>query len=284
MLKIGAYNTLEVARKVEFGYYLRDESGEQVLLPLRYAGRGLELGEERRLFVYTDGENRPVATTQTPKAVAGEFAFLRVKELNRVGAFLDWGLDKDLFVPFREQKRPLQQDRSYVVYIEVDEASNRVIGTTWLDKHFSKDVGHLTEGQEVELLVCGFSAISITTVVNRHYLGILYKDKTFEELHLGDSRKGYIQKVKESWALDVTLYRPGYHGAIDQTADVLERMRRAGGFLPYTSKSSSEAIRNAFHMSRNTFKRIIGNLYKQGVITIADDGIRLTADEGQNSD
>lgn len=275
MLSIGSYNSLVVARSTVHGLFLTTEDGDEVLLPRKYSPEEAAEGDPLRVFVYKDSEDRNVATTLRPKAVVGEFARLRVVDVNKVGAFLDWGLDKDLFVPFREQTHRLKIEEWCVVFVELDDANGRIIGTTWLRKHFSPDVEHLSPGDPVHLISYARSERGVSVVVNRRHSGLIHAGDEVRPVKINDEFNGFVRKVRDDHTLDIMLRKPGYDGALDEAEVVLAKLRAAGGSLPVSAKSDAETIRNRFGMSRKTFKKIIGNLYKTGIIAVDDDGIRL---------
>ena len=275
MFKIGSYNPLTVARRSEIGLYLTSDGQDEVLLPNRYCSEDAEPGDSMLVFLYMDSEDRPVATTEKPKAVVGDVAKLLVKDVNRVGAFLDWGLDKDLFVPFSEQRRRLKEGEWTVVYVELDEATNRIIGTTWLRKHFSNETRHFKPGDPVSLVVYARTDRGVDVVVNSRFAGIIHAGNELRRLEYAEELEGFVQRVRDDGDLDILMRKPGYEGALDETDGILEKLRSAGGFLPFTAKSSADEVREEFGVSRKTFKKILGNLYKTGVITVDDDGIRL---------
>ncbi len=281
MLHIGSYNELEVARKVDFGIYLSSADGESVLLPRKYVPTNAEIGSCLRVFVYTDSEDRPVATTRKPKATVDEFAYLKVKAVSGVGAFLDWGLEKDLLVPFRLQHQEMTAGQSYVVRVFLDEKSGRVVASSRLRAFFSQDVQELEAGQQVSLMVYDFTDLGIKVIVDGKYSGVIYRNELFEPLHLGDVRNGYVKKVREDNGLDITLQKQGFEAVTDLKPVILQRLQDAGGFLPCHGKSDAADIQKTFRMSKKLFKKVIGGLYKDGLISISDDGIRLANKPGQ---
>jgi predicted RNA-binding protein (virulence factor B family) len=276
MLDIGSYNNLVVAREVDFGYYLEAEDRTEVLLPRKYFPEGAAIGDMLCVFVYTDSQDRPIATNLTPKAIVGEFACLQVKDVNQYGAFLDWGLEKDLFVPFKLQSPRMEVGKSYVVRLSLDEVSNRVIASSRLGRFFEHDTSALEVGQKVELMIYEKTDLGIKAIVDHQYSGVLYWNEIFEELEIGELREGYIKKVRDDSLVDVSLNKQGYEVVEDLRPVILSKLKEAGGFLPYHSKSDAAQIQQVFKMSKKVFKKIIGGLYKDGTIAIADDGIRLT--------
>jgi predicted RNA-binding protein (virulence factor B family) len=275
MFKIGSYNPLTVARRSQIGLYLTSDGQDEVLLPNRYCPETATPGDSMLVFVYMDSEDRPIATTDKPKAVVGDVAKLLVKDVNRFGAFLDWGLEKDLFVPFSEQRRRLKEGEWVVVYVELDQATDRIIGTTWLRKHFSDETRHFNPGDPVRLIVYARTGRGVDVVVNSRYAGIIHANNEVQHLEYAEEIDGFVRKVREDGTLDIILRKPGYEGALEDSDVVLDKLRAADGFLPFTAKSGADEVREEFGISRKAFKKIIGNLYKNGVITADDDGIRL---------
>jgi hypothetical protein len=277
MLKIGEYNDLIVERKVDFGYYL-NSGDDEVLLPTKYVPEGIELQDTLNVFVYTDSEDRPVATILTPKGIVGDFVFMEVKDTTPIGAFLDWGLEKDLLVPNNEQKTPMKKGAKYVVKICFDAHTERVYATAHIQGNCDKDTSELKEGDQADLLIYAATDIGIMAVVNNRYSGMLYKSETFMELAPGDSLKGYISKIREDGKIDLILKKPGYKSVEDSTEKILSSLRRAGGFMPFNDKSSPEDIKTHFSMSKKEFKKVIGALYKKKMILLQDNGIQVIAD------
>ncbi len=274
MLKIGDYNELVVGRKVEFGVYLN--SGEdEVLLPLKYVPQNTKPGETLRVFVYTDSEDRPVATTRKPKAVVGEFAYLKVKDVTSFGAFMDWGLEKDLLVPKSQQQIRLNVGKKYVVKVCLDIMTNRVYGTNKIASNCEKTPTDLVTGQKVSMLIYSLSKIGIMAVINNKYAGMLYRDETYETLSVGDQRDGYINRIREDGSIDLSLKRPGYRSVIDSSSKIIQALKDSDGFIACHDKSPPQEIKKMFEMSKKEFKRTIGGLYKNGKIEILDNGIRL---------
>ncbi|PRY13680.1 hypothetical protein CLV24_10550 [Pontibacter ummariensis] len=277
MVDLGDYNELEIAREVDFGVYLASEDGD-ILLPGKYVPKDARVGDHLRVFVYRDSEDRMIATTLEPYATVGEFACLTCKDTSPFGAFLDWGLEKDLLVPLNNQKDKMQVGRKYCVYLYLDETTDRVVATSKLGKYLQNDQIQLTENEEVQLLVAGFTEIGIKVIINNAYMGILYKNEVFQDLHLGDKLTGYIKTIRPDNKIDVTLRKPGttQKAESDEASDKIMRVLQQGnGWLPLSDNSSPEDIYKAFGMSKKTFKRAIGGLYKAGKIELASDSIRL---------
>lgn len=277
MIRIGEYCRLKAARTTDFGFYMTDGTDE-VLLPRKLVPEGLEIGEVLRVFVSTDSEDRPVATTQKPAGVVGAFVLLKAKQITQVGAFMDWGLDKDLLVPFGEQHRPIEEGKHYVVHILRDERTNRVFGTTKLGKYLKSDASVLKEGMEVKAMAVEQVAQGYRFIVDETFFGMLFQDEVHERIRLGETRTAYVKRVREDGGLAITLVAQGFYAALDQGPAILGKLRaNAEGMLPYGDKTPPDDIRKAFGMSKATFKKAIGNLMRQGVIDIEDYSIRLKA-------
>lgn len=276
MVTIGDYNELEIAKEVDFGVYLDSDDGE-ILLPTKYVPEDARVGDRLRVFIYRDSEDRMIATTLEPKAKVGDFAALPVKDTNQYGAFLEWGLEKDLFVPFQNQRDKMQAGRRYVVYIYLDDSSDRIVATAKYEKYLKKEVTDLTEGQEVNLLVAGFTDLGFKVIINNQYLGMLYKNEVFRELAMGEPTKGYIKKIREDQKIDVTLQRPGFGEVKDAAQIIMEKMQASNGSLPLTDNSQPDEIYQILGMSKKTFKKAIGTLYRQGHILLHEQGISLSS-------
>lgn len=277
MVDLGNYNELVIAREVDFGVYLTSEDGD-ILLPGKYVPEGAKVGDKLRVFVYRDSEDRMIATTLEPYATVGEFACLTCTDVTPFGAFLDWGLEKDLLVPLHNQKNKMQVGRKYCVYIYLDETSDRVVATSKLGKYLHNEDIRLNEGDEVQLLVAGLTDIGIKVLINSEYMGILYKNEVFQDLRIGDKTTGYIKLIRPDNKIDVTLRKPGVNQKEekDEAADkILRLLQQGSGWLPISDNSSPEDIYQTLGMSKKTFKRAIGGLYKAGQITIEPDSIRL---------
>jgi predicted RNA-binding protein (virulence factor B family) len=274
MLDIGRFNTLVVQREVDFGVYLNPKPDE-VLLPAKYVPRNTRPGDTLRVFVYTDTEDRPVATTLRPTAVVGEVAYLRVKETTPIGAFLDWGLEKDLLVPKSEQQQPLNPGRRCAVKLLLDPKTRRVYGSTRIAKHCRKADRTLGVGQQVRLLIYRFTPIGTQVVVDDAYLGMIYRSETYGVLRIGDRRPGYIRRIRRDGKIDISLKKPGPASLTASGRRILEALGKEGGFIPCHDRSAPQEIAARFAMSKREFKRAIGGLYKQRRIIITPKGIRL---------
>ena len=276
MLQLGKKNTLKVLRKVDFGFYLDGAEYDSILLPNRYAPEDLKEGDEIEVFIYLDSEDRIIATTETPLAEVGQFAYLTAKEVNKFGAFLDWGLPKDLFVPYREQKMRMQAGKKYWVYVYVDNDTDRIAASAKIDRFLDRYNPPYAEGDEVLIKIHSKTELGTKVIVDDLYWGIIYNNETFANLSVGETRIAYIKKVREDLKLDISLSKTGYRNKIsDIESTILSALEAQNGFLPLHDKSSSEEIKEQLAMSKKSFKMAIGGLYKQGKIIIEDNGIRL---------
>lgn len=276
MLNIGSFNELIITREVAFGLYLKAGEAE-VLLPGKYVPDGARVGDILRVFVYTDSEDRPVATTLAPKAVVGQFACLRVKDVTDFGAFLDWGLEKDLLVPKSQQQIKMKVGQKYVVKVCLDADTHRVYATGKIAENCEQAPSTLAAGQKVFLLIHSASKIGFSAIVEQRYSGMLYRDDVYERLQVGDRREGYVTRVREDGKIDLSLKKTGPASIGGSSEIILSALRRAGGFIDCHDKSSPARIKQTFSMSKKEFKRATGSLYKRGRIEILDTGIRLKA-------
>jgi predicted RNA-binding protein (virulence factor B family) len=273
MLEIGKYNRLEVKKLSAIGAYLSSELGD-ILMPTKYVPEGLHPGEHVKVFVYLDSEDRLLATTLTPKAQVGDFAVMEVNDVSNVGAFLDWGLEKDLLVPFSEQPRPMQKGEKYLVRVYLDR-SERIAATAKIGKFLETRNIALKVGEEVQLTFYEFGDLGAKVIINGRYGGLLFKNEMFGNYEIGATVKGYIGKIREDGKIDVTLRRGGAQDIVGGKDSFLRVLRERGGFLPVGDKSPAELISEMFRMSKKSFKTVIGNLYKEGVIEITKEGIRM---------
>lgn len=281
MLEIGKIQTLRAERKNDFGFLLSDgyTHEKSVLLPNRFVPEELRPGDPIRVFLMLDSEDRPVATTQMPAAQVGEFAMLRVKEVNRIGAFLDWGVDKDLFVPFREQPERMEAGKRYLVRLYLDPVTGRIVASRRVTRFCREDVSKLMIGQSVKLIVWKPVRLGWRVVVDENYLGLLYENELCRKIHPGDRLAGFVHAIRPADnRVDIRLRADGIRGVIDCKPAVLDALADAGGFLPLNAKSDLAAIRDYFSFSKRVFKQVIGMLYKEGAIVIEENGIRLNPD------
>lgn len=276
-LKIGRMNRLRVVKEVSFGAYL--DGGElygEILLPLKAMPEGLAPEDEVDVFLYYDSEDRIIATTVMPLAMEGEFAALDVVEVNQVGAFLDWGIPgKDLLVPFREQNRPLAPGQRVVVRVYLEPQQGRIVATTKIDKFLNVPHPPYTPWQEVELLIARRTDIGYAAIVDQTHWGLLYANEVFEDLHEGDVRTGYIKSMRPDGKIDLSLQKLGYDKVDDVLDKILQTLEEHGGFLSVTDKSSPETIYDLFGISKKTYKKAVGALFKQRLVSIDPDGIRI---------
>lgn len=276
MALIGQRNRLTIVREAPPGYYLDGGAHGEILLPGAYILRGSRPGEIMDVFVYRDSEDRLVATTERPYAMVGEFASLRVVSVNpRVGIFLDWGLGKDLLLPIREQKEGLQLGYWVVVYVMLDEKTDRIIASARISRHLNRTPPTYTEGQAVSLLVTGTTPLGYNAIIENAHNGLLYRGELAAPLKMGQRLTGYIRSVRSDGKIDLGLDPAGFRRVAGHTEDILQALQKAGGRMPYHDDSSPEAIRGAFGMSKKAFKQAIGSLFKARRIMIAKDGIRL---------
>ncbi len=271
---LGHTHTLTVLRETDHGMYLDALELGDVLMPTRYVPEDCQPGDEVEVFLYLDSEDRPVATNELPIVTVGEVGYLEVVSVNDVGAFLDWGLPKDLFVPFREQKIEMEEGRSYLVMVYVDEKSQRIAATSRLDRVISKTPSDFYDGQEVELIIAGDTDLGYKAIVNHTHWGVLYENEVFEVLKRGETMTGYIRKVREDKKLDLTLHRPGYAKVTDLADAIMNQITEDGGTLSLTDKSPAFEISDAFGVSKKVFKKAVGQLYRKKLIVLTDGLIR----------
>ncbi|MDF2455496.1 MAG: hypothetical protein K0R51_1489 [Cytophagaceae bacterium] len=275
MIEIGKRNRLIVLRNTSVGLYLGDEEGQDILLPIKYIPEGIDINDEIDVFVYRDSEDRLIATTLEPRIQLNGFASLRVKDVNDFGAFLDWGLEKDLMVPYREQMNRMRVGQYQIVYLYVDETTGRLAASNKLDRFLDPEPVGLTEGDQVDLLIWTETDLGYNVVINQKYKGLLYKNQIFSVVEPGDEVTGYIKLIREDNKIDVTLQKQGVAHIEDNAQIVLDRLKKNKGFLPLTDASSPEEIMDELQMSKKTFKKAVGTLYKQRLIKLEDNGITL---------
>lgn len=274
MLRIGEYNTLKVVKEVDFGCYLRADDLE-ILLPTKYVPEGTKLGDELNVFVYTDSEDRLIATTRRPKATVGEFAALEVVDVADFGAFLDMGLEKDLLVPKKEQRGRMKKGEVHVVRIYRDKMTERMAATARLEPFLKKAGRFLKKSQKVEVMVYDRSDLGLSVIVNGQFQGMVFRNDLYGDLSIGSVTDGYIKNIRPDGKLDIAL-KPLGKGALSAHRDaVLEALKKRGGSLPYHYKSSPEAINDAFAMSRKAFKSALTSLIDEGLIIVDETGTRL---------
>jgi len=275
MIHLGQLNTLEILRETPPGLFLGDDEGNEILLPNKYIPTSFEIGDKLTVFAYLDSHERPVTTTLKPYMKVNEFALLRVTALSDYGAFLDWGLEKDLFVPFKEQAREMEEGKRYVVYCYLDEETNRLVGSSKTNKFLSNDELTVERFEEVDLMVSRFTELGVEMIINQKHKGLVYNDEIYKELKLGEKLKGVISKIREDNKIDLSLQKIGYKNIEPSAQVVLGALERNGGSLPLHDKSDPEEIKKRLNMSKKSFKKAIGSLYKQEQITINTDSIEL---------
>lgn len=276
MLQPGRYNTLRVVKEVDFGIYLDGGEQGEILMPAKYVPEGTSVDDEIEVFVYYDSEDRLIATTEEPYIIVGEFAFLEAKSVNRVGAFLDWGITaKDLLVPFAEQRAPMREGGVYLVYAYVDKATGRIAASAKVDKFLDNEPPSYKINQPVELLVVQETELGYKVIVENKHWGMLYRNEIFSPVEPGDYLTGYVRKVRDDDKLDIALQPAGYKKNVgDLSQKILDALAAAGGFLPYGDKSDAAEIAAAFGCSKKNFKKAIGTLYKARRIMILPEGIK----------
>ncbi len=275
MVKVGEYNLLKVLRTVDFGVYL-DDGGEGILLPKRFVPTGTKDGDEIKVFVYHDGEDRIIATTQEPKGVLGDIVKLRTISVTEQGAFLDWGLMKDIFVPKSKQQTSMLPNGEYLVKIYLDEQTGRIAATEKLEHFLSNDQLTVKELEVVDLIVYRRTDIGYVVIINNLHTGVLHFNEIYRNITAGDKFKGFIKKIYPTEnKIDVSAGKPGYNRVEDEVEKILRLLNENNGYLPYYDKSDPEEIYSFFGMSKKTFKMTIGNLYKQRVISFEKTGIKL---------
>ena len=272
---LGKYNQLEVVKEVDFGVYLDGGDDGEILLPSRYVPEGCKPGDVLNVFIYLDNEERLIATTLQPKVQVGEFACLEVAWINEYGAFLDWGLMKDLFVPFREQKMKMQKGRSYVVHAHVDEESYRIMASAKVERYLSKEKPDYQPGQEVEIMIWQRTDLGYKAIVENQYSGLIYQGEIFKSLEPGMELTAYIRQVREDGKIDLTLQKDGQKKVEDFSEVLLQFIKDQGGHTSLNDKSAAEDIYEAFGVSKKTFKKAVGDLYKKRLIVLEEGGIRL---------
>ena len=275
MIEIGKYNTLRIDRDTQVGLFLTD-GNEDVLLPNKYVPKVFEIGEEIAVFVYLDHEQRPVATTLEPYVLLNEFALLRVSYVNQIGAFMDWGMEKDILVPFKEQARPMEQGKRYLVYLFMDEKTKRLVASSKTNQFLNNDEITVEVGEEVDLIVSHITDLGINVIINEQHKGLLYKDEVYDEtIRTGDRLRGFIKNIRPDGKIDVALQKQGFEAVEPNAEKILDELRANRGFLRLNDNSHPEDIKTVLKMSKKTFKKAIGVLYKQKLIEIKEDGIYL---------
>ena len=277
MFEIGKYTTLKILRETEPGLYLGNDSEaeEVILLPHKYKPESFEIGDELKVFIYLDYEERPIATTLEPFVQLQSFGFLRCADVTKHGAFMDWGLEKHLFVSFKEQARPMTVNNWYIVYLYLDEQTNRLAGSSKTNQFLQNDRITVKTYDEVEILVTHLTDKGANVIINGQHKGLIYLEDIFEDLRTGDRLKAYIKKIRDDHKIDVVLQKQGYRSIEPNAQYILDELKTAGGFLYINDKSSPKTIKELLGLSKKSFKKAIGRLYKDRLILLKDDGIEL---------
>lgn len=275
MIKIGQMNRLTVIKQVDFGVFLDGDKFGKILLPRRYVPTGLALDDALDVFIYFDSNDEIIATTLTPKAMVGDCALLEVKEINDVGAFLDWGLPKDLLVPYNEQHKPMEAGRSYVVCIFQDPHTGRITASSKLNRHLEERAVGLKPQQAVDLLICGRSDMGYKAIINHTFLGLIFRDEAFRTLVYGERLPGFIKAIRDDRKIDLSIQPPARQGKILLTEQILQFLRDHNGASTLTDKSPPEAIYQQYNVSKGNYKNALSALYKERKIIIEKERILL---------
>lgn len=275
MLHLGIKNTLRILRGTGVGMFLGDDEGNDVLLPKKYVPENAIVGDDIEVFIYRDSEDRIIATNLEPKIQLNQFACLQVKSVTAIGAFLDWGLEKDLFVPFREQNKKMEEGRWYAVYLYLDEETDRLVASCKVNRYFEKENIDLQIGQEVDLLIFEETDLGLNAVINNRYKGLIYENEIFQRIKIGTRTKGFVKNIREDNRVDLSLQKQGYANVEPNAERILEKLKANNGFLDVTDKSDANYVMYQLEMSKKTFKKAVGALYRQKIIRIEEDGIYL---------
>jgi len=274
MIEVGKYNELEVVKQMDFGIYLRKDDVE-ILMPTKWVPRGTAIGDIMNVFVYRDSDDRLIATTLQPYATSGEFAFLEVKQVNSIGAFMDWGMEKDILVPFSEQPNKMQEGRSYVVFIYTDEITNRMVASAKINKFIERDEIDLHTNDVVDLLIYSETDKGFNAIINNLYVGLIYKNEIFDNIRIGDKVKGFVKQIREDQKIDLSLQKAGFELVDDVKWKILNILKEKNGFLPLNDNSTPEEIKRELQISKKAFKKAIGALYKERLVKLGEKGIEL---------
>ncbi len=275
MVDIGKINALPIVRLDKKGAYFDGGAMGDIFMEKELVPQDAKEGDTLDVFVYPDSSDNLIATTERTLAMAGEFALLDVVSVNKIGAFLDWGLPKDILVPFREQQNPMVEGRSYVAFVFVDHDTNRMIASTKLDEFLGIEPHSFKEADEVDLIIFKRTELGYKAIINNKQQGVLYKTEIFQQLAIGERTKGYIRKIREDGKIDLILHKPGYEKVDNVSKQVLDKLNEANGFIELNDKSTTQEIYRTFSISKKTFKKAVGALYKERLITIEEGGIRL---------
>ncbi|MCC6372605.1 MAG: GntR family transcriptional regulator [Bacteroidia bacterium] len=279
MIEIGKTNTLSILRETDVGLFLGDTEGNEVLLPKSRLEGEYKLNSKLEVFVYTDSDSRLIASVKKPIVQLNEFALLRVKSVTEFGAFMDWGLEKDLFVAYNEQKYDFLEGKFYVVYVYLDDVSKRIAGSNKLDKFLITEDVKLEGGAEVDIMIVEESQLGFSCIINGLYKGLIYHNDVFQDLFIGDELEAYVKTIRPDGLIDISLQKSGFKNVLSATEIVMEYLENNGGFLNLHDKSSPEEIAAKFSMSKATYKKAIGILYRHRKVLIKPDGVYLVVKE-----
>lgn len=273
-MKVGEYNDLEVVKELDFGIYFR-EGEVEILMPTKWVPQGTKIGDTLNVFVFRDSDDRLIATTVKPFAIADTFAFLEAKQVNEIGAFMDWGMDKDLLVPFREQAQRMDAGKSYVVFVYLDEETDRLVGSTKLSRFIIREDIDVQEGDIVDLLIYSETDLGFNAIVNDLYTGLIYKNEIYEAIRVGDKMQGFVKRVREDEKIDLSLQKSGYELVDDVKWRILKLIKDENGLLALNDNSSPEEIKAKLQISKKAFKKAIGALYRERLVNLTDKGVEL---------
>ena len=274
-IELGKFNQLEVVKEVDFGLYLDGGEEGEILLPTRYVSEGCQVGDMLNVFLYLDIDERLIATTLTPLVQVGQFACLEVAWVNQFGAFLNWGLMKDLFVPFSEQKMKMQVGRKYVIHAHLDDESYRIVASAKVERYLSKDIPDYAPGTEVDILIWQKTDLGFKAIIDNKHSGLLYENEIFCTLETGMQMSAFVKQVREDGKVDLILQKPGFEKIDDFSKTLLDYIKEHGGRIHLNDKSPAEDIYDTFGVSKKTFKKGVGDLYKKRLISLQENGITL---------
>lgn len=274
-IELGKFNQLEVVKEVDFGLYLDGGEEGEILLPTRYVPEGCQVGDMLNVFLYLDIDERLIATTLTPLVQVGQFACLEVAWVNQFGAFLNWGLMKDLFIPFSEQKMKMQVGRKYVIHAHLDDESYRIVASAKVERYLSKDIPDYAPGTEVDILIWQKTDLGFKAIIDNKHSGLLYENEIFCTLETGMQMRAFVKQVREDGKVDLILQKPGFEKIDDFSKTLLDYIKEHGGRIHLNDKSPAEDIYDTFGVSKKTFKKGVGDLYKKRLISLQENGITL---------
>ena len=274
-IELGKFNQLEVVKEVDFGLYLDGGEEGEILLPTRYVPEGCQVGDMLNVFLYLDIDERLIATTLTPLVQVGQFACLEVAWVNQFGAFLNWGLMKDLFVPFSEQKMKMQVGRKYVIHAHLDDESYRIVASAKVERYLSKDIPDYAPGTEVDILIWQKTDLGFKAIIDNKHSGLIYENEIFCTLETGMQMRAFVKQVREDGKVDLILQKPGFEKIDDFSKTLLDYIKEHGGRIHLNDKSPAEDIYDTFGVSKKTFKKGVGDLYKKRLISLQENGITL---------